>query len=116
MDLLSSFKFVEKKSKFFAQLYELNSLDEVSKVLSTLKKEHPKAAHICSGYVIEDDALFKNDGEVGHPGKVLLNILQEKNKTSHLLVVIRYFGGIKLGPGGVSKAFRSAGRGCFQKQ
>jgi len=52
---------------------------------------------------------FKDDGEVGHPGRVLMEILEKYELDVHALVVSRIFGGTKLGVGGVSRAFREAG-------
>jgi putative IMPACT (imprinted ancient) family translation regulator len=56
----------------------------------------------------------KDDGEVGHPGKVLMELLRSNGLDTHVLVVSRIFGGVKLGIGGVSRAFRSAGEGVIE--
>ena len=113
MELLSSSKLTEKKSKFFAFLYGVGGEDDVKEVVSVLKRKHKKSSHICYGLILDGGEKFKNDGEVGHPGKVLLEILRKNNYNSHILIAVRYFGGIKLGPGGVSRAFRSVGRSCI---
>lgn len=113
MKLLSTFKLTEKKSKFFAFLYELINETDAGLIISSLKKDHAKSSHICYGLIFDGEEKFKNDGEVGHPGRALLDVLREHKNKSHLLIVIRYFGGIKLGPGGVSRAFRSSGRNCM---
>ena len=113
MELLSSSKLTEKKSKFFAFLYSVIDEDDVREVVSVLKRKHKKSSHICYGLILDGEEKFKNDGEVGHPGKVLLRILRENNQNSHILIAVRYFGGIKLGTGGVSRAFRSVGRSCI---
>lgn len=113
MNLISSSKLIEKKSKFFAYLYELDSEEELIEIISKLKKDHKKAAHICYGLILDKEVKFKNDGEVGNPGRALLETLKENDCTSNLLIVARIFGGIKLGPGGVSRAFRKAGRALF---
>ena len=115
MNLLASSKLTEKKSKFFSFLYAITNEDEIKEVISFMKKEHQKADHICYGVILKKDEAFKNDGEVGQPGRALLEVLKEKNKSSHILLVVRYFGGIKLGPGGVSRAFRAAGRYCLDE-
>lgn len=114
MELLAESKFIEKKSKFFSFLYLIDSLNEAKDIITLLKKKHVKANHVCYAIVCEGETIFKNDGEVGHPGKGLLNLLEEKEKKSHILIVARYFGGIKLGPGGVSRAFRNAVKMCFE--
>lgn len=113
--LLAETKLVEKKSKFFGYLYAVDSLDDVTPIIKNLQKKNQKAAHICYAAVIEGEELFKNDGEVGSPGKVLLDLLKGNNLDHHLLVVVRYFGGIKLGPGGVARAFRETGTLCIKQ-
>ena len=57
--------------------------------------------------VFGKEEKFKNDGEVGYPGKTLLGLLKHERLEAHLLIVVRYFGGIRLGPGGVSRALDS---------
>ena len=110
--LVSQSKFVEKKSKFIGRLYELSSEEEIQAILESVRKDHKKAAHICYAYIFGGEEVFKNDGEVGSPGKVLLELLKGAEIHNHVLVVVRYFGGIKLGPGGVARAFRQAGKLC----
>jgi len=86
-------------------------------MLKAKKGEHRKANHHCwafrgrdaSGAVVERS---KDDGEVGHPGKVLLELLRHSDLEGGLLVS-RVFGGVKLGVGGVSRAFREAGEGAI---
>ena len=104
--LVSKSKFIEKKSRFLGYLYCVNSCQEIDEILDLISKEHRKANHICYGYLINSDEKFGNDKEVGQPGKVLLNLLKMNDLDSHLIVVVRYFGGIKLGQGGVQRAFR----------
>jgi putative IMPACT (imprinted ancient) family translation regulator len=110
MKLLAQEKHVEKKSKFLAFLYHVDTSEEIETVISACKKEHAKAAHICYGYVFNGEEVFKNDGEVGHPGRALLEVLKEQKATQHILLVARYYGGIKLGPGGVRRAFKESGK------
>jgi putative IMPACT (imprinted ancient) family translation regulator len=114
MQELSAVKYEEKRSRFFAHLYFIESPEDYSEVLSNHKKLYKKAAHHCSamnivsskGEVIQD---FKNDREVGHPGRTLCSLLENNGLNSHAIVVSRLFGGIKLGPAGVTRAFRDAG-------
>lgn len=112
--LISSSNYEEKKSKFMTYLFELHFEDEIKEIFESLKKEHKKANHICYGGKFEDVSILKNDGEVGQPSRVILQILETNNLQSHLLVCIRYFGGIKLGVGGVSRAFRKASSLCVE--
>ena len=102
-------KFTEKKSRFHSHLYSLESPDEVPDILKIHRKTYRKANHHCYGMLFHGSSDFKNDGEVGHPGKVLLELLEKHSLDRHVLVVSRIFGGVKLGVGGVSRAFRGAG-------
>ena len=114
MKELSTGKLVVRRSQFFAHLYELGDEDEIMDIIKSHRSSYKKANHHCyalrvsnrSGQIVES---FKDDGEVGHPGKVLLEVLKKHNLENHALVVSRIFGGIKLGVGGVSRAFRNAG-------
>ena len=76
------------------------------------RKVYRKAAHHCYAARLNVPAgcqeMFGSDGEVGRPGQVLLQMLEREELSSHLIVVSRIFGGIKLGPGNVSRAFRDA--------
>jgi putative IMPACT (imprinted ancient) family translation regulator len=101
------------RSRFFAVLFPASSQEDVEAVLRRQKGEIRKANHHCwallasdaEGRVVEK---AKDDGEVGHPGRVLLEILRKHGLEGGLLVS-RVFGGVKLGVGGVSRAFREAG-------
>lgn len=104
---------VEKKSKFFGYLFTLESQEEYEKLVKVISAEHRKASHICSAMVFGKEKKFKNDGEVGYPGKTLLGLLHHQRFDSHAIVVVRYFGGIKLGAGGVSRAFKKCGKMLF---
>jgi len=111
MQELSAVKLTVKRSRFFAHLYLLGSPEEMDAILKTHRKEYKKARHHCYAVRFIDDevAISKDDGEVGHPGRVLMEILEKYNLDRHALVVSRIFGGVKLGIGGVSRAFREAG-------
>lgn len=110
---LNTTKLIVKKSKFFGYLYLLETPEEYEKIVKELSKEHKKASHVCTAMVFGQQETFKNDGEVGYPGKTLLGLLKNEELASHLIVVVRYFGGIKLGPGGVSRAFKECGKRLF---
>jgi putative IMPACT (imprinted ancient) family translation regulator len=112
MKELSAVKLTVKRSRFFAHLYSLDSPSEADTILKIHRKEYKKACHHC--YAVrfldgDDVAISKDDGEVGHPGRVLMELLEKYDLNKHALVVSRIFGGVKLGVGGVSKAFREAG-------
>ncbi|HJJ48884.1 MAG TPA: YigZ family protein [Methanocorpusculum sp.] len=102
----------EKKSKFYAHLYEIDSPDDVAEVREIHDKLYKKAAHHCYAVVCGNFSDSRADGEVGSPGRALAEVMEHHNLGSHMLMVSRIFGGIKLGPAGVARAFREAGNGA----
>jgi putative IMPACT (imprinted ancient) family translation regulator len=116
MQEIAAGKIVVKKSRFFAHLYAINQKEDIQEIIKTHHLRYNKANHHCyalrlckqKNSLIED---FSDDGEVGRPGRVLLQILNNHHLSNHALVVSRVFGGIKLGVGGVSRAFREVGEG-----
>jgi putative IMPACT (imprinted ancient) family translation regulator len=116
---LSEYTLTEQRSKFHAAAVPAASLDEVKKAVAKRKKKFHKARHHCWACRVRDDEGLvveqaRDDGEVGRPGMKLLELLRH-NDLEGLLVVSRIFGGIKLGPGGVGRAFREAGLGVLDK-
>ncbi|MDA3836806.1 MAG: YigZ family protein [Nanoarchaeota archaeon] len=113
MKLLGESKIVVRKSKFFGYLYEIESKDEIERIVEDVLFENKKAKHVSYGAFIESEEISKNDGEVGSPGKVLLQLLRTNELNNHVLIVARIFGGVKLGVGGVSRAFRECGNAAI---
>lgn len=114
MQELAAVKYEVKKSRFFAHLYSIESTDDYPAILENHKIMYKKAGHHCSAlnYVSPGGRFFsdyKNDREVGHPGRTLNSLLKNNGLNSHVIVVSRLFGGIKLGPSGVTRAFKDAG-------
>lgn len=98
-----------KKSRFITKLYYVDDVNKANEILNDLKKEYKKATHICYGYIINGKERAVDDGEPsGTAGRPILNVLQKKNVTNILAVVIRYFGGVKLGSGGLSRAYTNS--------
>lgn len=98
-----------KKSKFIGLLYEIDNLEEVDIILDNLKKEHKKAKHFPYAYKFKSTAKKTDDKEPsGTCGNPILNVLERNNLNNHLLVVIRYFGGIKLGAGPLLRSYSKA--------
>jgi putative IMPACT (imprinted ancient) family translation regulator len=112
MQELAAIKFVEQRSRFFAHLYRIDSAEDVEELLKVHRRLYKKANHHCYALRCQSAEKSKDDGEVGHPGKVLAEILNKHGLESHALIVSRVFGGVKLGVGGVSRAFREAGEGA----
>ncbi|SRR5260221_48524 len=102
----------EKGSKFLAFAYPVNSEQEIKAHLSTLKKKYFDARHHCFAYVFgSEKTKFKayDDGEPNHSASdPILGQIRSKNLTDVLVVVIRYFGGVKLGVGGLMQAYKAA--------
>ena len=95
-----------KKSRFITKLYYIEDVNKVNDIINELKKEYKKSTHICYSYIIGPNAKAVDDGEPsGTAGKPILNILLKNNLNYVLCVVIRYFGGIKLGAGPLTRAY-----------
>lgn len=95
-----------KKSKFYSYLYEISSVEEANLVLETIKKDNKKAKHFPYAYKINNTAKKTDDKEPsGTCGTPLLNVLERNNLNNHIIVVVRYFGGIKLGAGPLLRSY-----------
>lgn len=95
-----------KNSRFITFLIKINNLEQIQFNLEKLKKDYPKATHYCYAYIINDIKKASDDKEPsGTAGIPILNVLEKENLTNILCVVIRYFGGIKLGAGGLVRAY-----------
>jgi len=95
-----------KKSKFITKLIKVNNIDEINKILEETKKEFKDSTHVCYAYIVNGCEKCSDDGEPsGTAGLPILNILKKNNLTNVLAIVIRYFGGIKLGAGGLVRAY-----------
>ncbi len=111
MKLLNTYTLEIKKSKFIALYYEINTKDEVLNILTELKKEHKKAKHFPYAYKIDMNIKKSDDKEPSNTaGLPILNIIEKNNLNNTLIVIIRYFGGIKLGAGGLLRAYSNSAR------
>lgn len=97
------------KSKFITYLIKVDNLDSIKKELDKLKNKYNDATHVCYAYVLDGMEKASDDGEPsGTAGKPILEILK-KNEIDYILaVVVRYFGGIKLGAGGLVRAYANS--------
>ena len=110
MKLIKTNKIEIKKSKFIGYFYELDEVLEVKEILEALKKEHKKAKHIVYAYKFHNTGGKSDDKEPsGVAGLPLYNLLDNNNLNNNLLVVVRYFGGTKLGYGLLVRTYKSAG-------
>ena len=103
-----------KNSRFICVFMKINSTD-ISNILDRIKEEYPKATHYCYAYVYNDIQRFSDDGEPGGTaGMPMLNVLVKEELSNVLCVVIRYFGGIKLGAGGLVRAYTKSVTECLK--
>ena len=95
-----------KKSEFICRLFPVSTADEVKKIINEVSDEFSDATHNCTAYVLSDDEGFNDDGEPsGTAGKPMLNVLKKNDLCNVLAIVTRYFGGVKLGAGGLVRAY-----------
>lgn len=95
-----------EKSRFICSLAKVTDEDSAREFVNSVKREHPFATHNCYAYVVDDRARFSDDGEPqGTAGQPMLEVLKNKGLSNVVAVVTRYFGGIKLGAGGLVRAY-----------
>lgn len=110
----NSNEIIIKNSRFICILMKINNSD-ISNILNKIKEEYPKATHYCYGYVYNDIQRFSDDGEPGGTaGMPILNVLLKEKLSNVLCIVIRYFGGIKLGAGGLVRAYTKSVTECLK--
>lgn len=104
----------EKNSDFLTFLHPVTSREEAMVKVEQYRKKYPDANHVCWAYVIGNTRqpqtqAFSDDGEPsGTAGKPMLHVLTEREVGNSLAVVVRYFGGVKLGAGGLVRAYSAA--------
>ena len=98
-----------KKSRFICHTKRVYSEEEARDFITNIKKEHYKATHNCSAFIIGERSEIKRTSDDGEPsgtaGIPMLGVLENHNLTNVCVVVTRYFGGIKLGAGGLIRAY-----------
>ena len=101
-----------KKSRFICHAKRVYSEEEARDFITAIKKEHYKATHNCSAFIIGERSEIKRTSDDGEPsgtaGIPMLGVLENHNLTNVCMVVTRYFGGIKLGAGGLIRAYASS--------
>ncbi|MFV7234654.1 IMPACT family protein [Flavobacterium sp. ZB4R12] len=107
----SEILFKEKNSKFFGYAYPIQSEDEVKPIIDSLKKQHPNAGHFCYAYQLGTDTITYRANDDGEPsnsaGMPIYGQIQSFSITNVLIVVVRIFGGVKLGVGGLISAYKT---------
>lgn len=106
------------RSRFYARFFPAGTLEEVQAEVQDARRRVRKGRHHCWACRLRTDGApleqARDDGEVGHPGTILLEILR-RNDLEGGVVVSRVFGGVKLGVGGVSRAFREAAEKALEE-
>lgn len=104
--------FKEKSSKFFGYAFPIESEEEVKPIIEILKKRHPHAVHYCYAYQIGTETIQYRANDDGEPsntaGAPIYGQIQSFGLTNVLIVVVRIYGGIKLGVGGLISAYKTS--------
>ncbi len=107
----SAVLFKEKNSKFFGYAFPIQSEDQVKPIIDSLRKQHPTAGHFCYAYQIGTDTMTYRANDDGEPsnsaGMPIYGQIQSFSVTNVLIVVVRVFGGVKLGVGGLISAYKT---------
>ena len=108
---------VINKSRFIGIMQELTCEQDITTTLEAVKKEHKKATHICYAYVYSIDKVLEKCSDDGEPkgtaGAPIMNVIKKRGCKNILVVVVRYFGGIKLGAGGLVRAYSKTAGSLF---
>lgn len=108
-----------KKSRFITRVYPVEDEGEIERILKENRKEHYKATHVCSAWVLNtkpERMKASDDGEPsGTAGRPILDVILNREIKNVLVVVIRYFGGIKLGAGGLVRAYSGGAAAALSK-
>ncbi len=105
-------QYVEKRSKFLSFAHHVESVEEVQRLLAEYKKKYFDARHVCYAYMLgagKDTFRANDDGEPSSTaGKPILGQINSRDLSNVLVVVVRYYGGVNLGTGGLIVAYREA--------
>lgn len=95
-----------KNSRFISLIYKVSSVEEVNNYLNNVKRKYPNATHYCYAYIIDNVKKSSDDNEPGGTaGTPMLQVLEKNDLNNVLVITVRYFGGIKLGAGGLVRAY-----------
>ncbi len=110
---------VIQRSKFICVISSVQNEEDAKRVIENIRKKHSLANHNCYAYIADDKGLiqkFSDDGEPqGTAGLPMLEVLKNKKLFKTVAVVTRYFGGIKLGTGGLTRAYSGSVNDCISK-
>lgn len=99
-------EFIINKSKFITYIFHINNKNDIETILNNIKNEYPDASHYVYAYILNNICYSTDDKEPsGTAGKPILNTLQKNNLNQVICIVVRYFGGIKLGAGPLTRGY-----------
>ena len=105
---------VINKSRFLGFVTHVESVEDAQHFLDSIRSEYKDARHICFAYRLKNTSKASDDGEPsGTAGKPILQIIEKQNLFDTIIVVVRYFGGIKLGAGGLLRAYSNCATDCL---
>lgn len=105
---------VIKNSRFITVLYKVNSIEDINKYLIDIKNIYKDATHYCYAYILNNQKKCSDDNEPsGTAGIPIMQVLEKNNLNYILCIVIRYFGGIKLGSNGLIRAYSKSVSNCI---
>ena len=103
-----------KNSRFITIIYNIDDINDIDKYLNLIKDKYKDATHYCYAYILPNNIKCSDDGEPGGTaGKPILDVLTKHNLNFVLAIVVRYFGGIKLGAGGLIRAYSKCISSCL---
>lgn len=106
---ITTYKWVIKKSEFICTLIPCNDEEEIDKIIHQYQEKYHDATHNCIAYIVGNQKRANDNGEPsGTAGLPMLDVLEKNNLTNIIAIVTRYFGGIKLGAGGLTRAYRQS--------
>lgn len=106
IDESSQIKLYIKKSQFICRIFPAKDSKEAKNIISKISEKYSDATHNCYAYIVSDDEGYDDDREPGGTaGRPILNILKKNELNNIVVIVTRYFGGIKLGTGGLIRAY-----------
>ena len=104
-----------KKSKFIAKVYYVNSSEQAEDIIEKARQDYKDARHVVYAYMLKSGGKFTDDKEPqGTAGKPIYSLLEKENLVNVLVIVIRYFGGILLGAGPLTRAYNSVAKQALQ--
>jgi uncharacterized YigZ family protein len=115
----SSFELIIKRSHFIAEAVPVESPEAARMILKCKRLEHPDAAHVVHAFTVGSERQFMGMSDDGEPsgtsGKPVLEVLKGRGITNVMLTIVRYFGGTKLGTGGLVRAYSESAAGALDR-